>query len=123
MKDPTVIFPDFQERKKVRVSFRQDKDGEVTAVFLDRNPMECYAHIGQHSSCDAGWVRSTKVARNYADLKAEMERIGYDVIVSKKMVYPKPGCVVCPKCGRSFKPNHSEYDKVVAEEDRNVGAG
>jgi hypothetical protein len=109
MKDETVIFPDHAEREKVRVSFREDRDGELTAVFLDQvhdgKNMVCYSHIGQHSSCDVGWVRSTKMARNYADLKRELEGQGYDVIVSKKMVYPKPSRVVCPKCGRSFKPN------------------
>jgi hypothetical protein len=127
MNDPTVIFTDFQEREKVRVSFRQEKGGEVTAVFLgtmhDAKYMQSYSHVGQHSPCSTEWVRSTKMARNYTDLKRELESIGYDVIVSKKMVYPKPGYAVCPKCGRSFKPNKEEYERIAAEEDRNVGQG
>lgn len=42
------------------VLFRRDDDGDITAVmpFEEGSPnmMTCYAHVGQHSSCDIGWV-------------------------------------------------------------------
>lgn len=122
-----IIFPGLQEREKARVSFRTDKSGEITAVFLDKamrgEYMACYAHTGQHSECSVDWVRNTKVARSYAELRAEMESIGYDLIVSKKMVYPKPGQIRCEKCGARFMPNKSEYERICKEEDIRVGSG
>lgn len=129
MKDPTVIFPDFKEREKLRVSFRQDKAGELTAVFLDQmhdgKNMVCYSHIGQHSSCDIGWVRKTKPAKpsEYSCLKSELESQGYSVTVQRRMTYPRPGEIVCPKCGAKIKPDKTEYERICREEDRNVGQG
>lgn len=129
MKDSTVIFPDFKDSEKVRVSFRQDKGGELTAVFLDQmhdgKNMVCYSHIGQHSSCDAGWVRKTKPAKpsEYSCLKSELESQGYAVTVQRRMNYPRPGEIVCPKCGAKIKPDKSEYERICREEDRNVGQG
>jgi hypothetical protein len=37
--------------------------------------MTCYAHIGQHSSCDIGWLENTRAATEdeYASLKQELE--------------------------------------------------
>lgn len=61
------------------VMFRVDDGGEVTAVFPfeagSPGHMSCYAHIGQHSSCDLGWVLETRAAtaEEYAKLKAELE--------------------------------------------------
>jgi hypothetical protein len=61
------------------VLFRADADGEVTAVFPfeEGSPgmMTCYAHIGQHSSCDIGWLENTRAATEdeYASLKQELE--------------------------------------------------
>jgi hypothetical protein len=127
MKDETIIFPELQEREKARVSFRESKDGEITAVFLDRigtgGNLVCYAHTGQHSECSVGWVRNTKVARSYAELRAEMESIGYDIIVSKKMVYPKPGQIRCEKCGARIKVDKAQYERICREEDARVGVG
>jgi hypothetical protein len=40
--------------------------GEVTAIFpcepadLDGRTMTCYAHVGQHASCDFGWYQETR---------------------------------------------------------------
>lgn len=64
------------------VIFRHDGE-DVTAVFPTlpgtNNPstMTCYAHIGQHGSCCADWVRSTSPAlpSEYAPLLAELRRI------------------------------------------------
>lgn len=69
------------------VIFRADREaGEthITAVFptIPGSPgfMSCYAHVGQHGSCSHDWYRQTRPARaaEYADLKAELESIGYD---------------------------------------------
>jgi hypothetical protein len=77
------------------VVFLKDfNDGDVFAVFpgnaasvLNSNLMTCYAHIGQHSSaafryCD----ECTEVTdpAEYADLKAELECIGYNLYVVSK---------------------------------------
>lgn len=70
-----------------RVLFRVSED-EVTAVFPDDSWSEggktvytCYAHIGQHGSCDRGWYNTkTRAASEseYRDLLAELKLIGYD---------------------------------------------
>lgn len=41
----------------------------------------CYAHIGQHSECSPEYVANLKRAtpEQYADLKAELESIGYNL--------------------------------------------
>jgi hypothetical protein len=69
------------------VIFRADREcgqTDITAVFptvpgsvSDPYSMECYAHIGQHSSCCYEWYRSTRPAKpeEYADLLAELRRI------------------------------------------------
>jgi hypothetical protein len=116
----TLFGPEPVKREKVRVSFRKDNTGEITAVFLDRIPMACYSHDGQHSACSAEWVRTTKPAKNYADLRRELEAIGYEIVVAKKMTYQKPGEITCPKCGARFKPNSEEYLSWCADEDRNL---
>jgi hypothetical protein len=44
----------------------------------------CYVHMGQHGSCSIDGIVGTHVdaGRNeYADLKDELERIGYEVYV------------------------------------------
>jgi hypothetical protein len=67
------------------VLFRRDEDGDITAVmpFDEGSPnmMTCYAHIGQHSSCDIGWVmESTVPATNdeYSALQAELTSAPFD---------------------------------------------
>lgn len=124
--DETIIFPELAERERVRVSFRQTKDGDITAVFLDQpvrdGMMDCFGADG-HASCDIGWIRTTKAARSYGGLRMEMEAAGYDVIVMKKMVYPKPGRLKCEKCGATVKVDFPEYERICREEDRNAGSG
>jgi hypothetical protein len=56
-----------------------------------RSPYTCmlYAHVGQHGVCHDPWalVSSTKKAtpEQYADLKRELERIGYIVRVVERI--------------------------------------
>jgi hypothetical protein len=71
------------------VLFRADRSGphkgEVTAIMpceagdADGRTMTCYAHIGQHGSCDSGWLRTTRPASadEYKALKAELESAPY----------------------------------------------
>ena len=66
------------------VTFVQDED-EVCAVFTrQEHPdgmLTCYSHFGQHSKCSREWARSMKPAKDYSELKAELERIGYKLRV------------------------------------------
>ena len=71
------------------IIFRAERSGpfkgELTAVFPSLpfdyfgREMTCYAHIGQHSGCNADWYYTTRPAKpsEYADLLAELTRI-YD---------------------------------------------
>lgn len=66
---------------------------EVTAVFptipgdVQGRFMTCYSHVGQHASCDFGWYHTTRPARpaEYADLKRELESIGYNLRVFQRI--------------------------------------
>ena len=70
--------------------FRRWPDGKILALFpMDDENGYCssYMHVGQHSEADY-WmcVSATKPATpaEYADLKAELESIGYNVKVCKR---------------------------------------
>lgn len=117
-----LFFEDPEPKVEVRVCFRQDKKwpDEPIAVFLDTFPMECYMHTGQHSVCDEAWCRETKPAKEYADLLAELGRIGYTVTVVERMQYPDPSKIRCEKCGAYFRPNVSEYQAWCNDENRNL---
>jgi len=77
------------------VIFRKFKD-EILAVFpydVERSgSCTCYAHIGQHSSCDYDHVINTsKLAKeeDFKDLLSELKSIGYEVKIIKKRNYNK----------------------------------
>ena len=66
-----------------RVKRGKQYEGETTAVFpyepwSDAYSMTCYAHVGQHGSCDMGWYHSTRPAKpsEYEALKHESESYG-----------------------------------------------
>ena len=65
----------------LRVIFRTDIVGEVTAVLPDlpANPgrFMIYAHLEQHSEATRGWYRTTRPARafEYATLLEELQQI------------------------------------------------
>jgi hypothetical protein len=72
------------------VIFRTFPDGDVIALFpclpaecLNPWPCQSYMHIGQHGAADPSLVHDTRPARphEYAALKAELEQIGYRLIV------------------------------------------
>jgi hypothetical protein len=84
---------DMHETETVPVLFRKGSDGDITAVFptiphdYTGNLMTCYAHIGQHSACSRGWLRSTRpaTADEYQFLFRELRSIGYSMRVVKKI--------------------------------------
>ena len=80
-----------QDKEFTPVLFRTEKagycKGDVTAVFFmecaehgNSDRMTCYAHVGQHGSCDAGWLRLTRRATfaEYDALRLELESPPYN---------------------------------------------
>jgi hypothetical protein len=77
--------------QKTKVVFRKWSkaawsNGDIIALFpevpADYNGFHCqsYAHIGQHGAADTCIIRARTVPakpEEYAELKAELERIGY----------------------------------------------
>ena len=86
---------------KTDVIFRKNKTedfkGEVFALFPYEistcfGAVTSYAHVGQHSSADYDHCIQTSVPATedeYADLKKELEEIGYDLNVRRKINYKK----------------------------------
>lgn len=84
-----------QDTHETEVIFRVFKDGgDVIAMMPgiagDMSPFTCasYQHIGQHGAADTAICRgNTRPASpdEYADLKRELEQIGYRVKVIKRM--------------------------------------
>lgn len=80
-----------------RVDTTKDWKGTVFAVLPHevstlKGEVTTYQHVGQHSSGDyQTCLKTSKPAttEESADLKAEMESIGYDVNVVKKQNYRK----------------------------------
>jgi len=72
---------------KTPVQFYVEPDGQVMAYFPhmkhNGNQMTCYAHVGQHSACSPEYIKELNpaTAEQYADLKAELESIGYNLTV------------------------------------------
>lgn len=64
-----------------------DDKGSVFAYFPNEDDFDCYgnkpsyAHIGQHSGCSADYASACMHAspKQYADLKQELESIGYEL--------------------------------------------
>jgi len=69
------------------------REGHDVCAFFptlpgDMNPatMSCYAHVGQHGAADMAYVSNCRPARphEYADLLAELQRIGYDDLIIRR---------------------------------------
>lgn len=82
-----------QDTEPTTVIFRKESGGDILAVFPYEIAEEhsgfcsCYAHFGQHSACDWGYVtQKTDPAKpsEYADLKAELESIGYVLDIRRR---------------------------------------
>lgn len=75
------------------VLFRRFPDGDLIALFpclpaegLNAWPCQSYMPIGQHGAADPLIVHDTRPARprEYAALKAELERLGYRLAVRRR---------------------------------------
>ena len=75
-----------------KVIYRKFKEGDIIALFpqiADKvNGWSCvsYMHTGQHSGANPDIVYSTKLAtpEEYAELHAELEKIGYNPKPAKR---------------------------------------
>jgi hypothetical protein len=103
LKDKTILnvqFTDYLGNKTKSIDEKElmtevlfKRDGsEIFAVMpydiCDRQGnMTMYAHIGQHSNCSPDYVKKCKNANKseYAELKKELETIGYKLNVIKKI--------------------------------------
>lgn len=83
-----------QDTEKTKVVFRKFSDGEVIAMFYeDQRPSKygticmSYLQMGQHGEASLSLVSDTKLAtpEEYADLKEELESIGYNLDVRKRI--------------------------------------
>ena len=79
--------------KKERVIFRKFKDGDVIALLQD-NPcnfgmIDSYMKIGQHGEASVHIINDTILAKKseYKELLSELESIGYNLRVIKKINY------------------------------------
>lgn len=80
-----------KDRYITKVMFVMEKDGDGVMAFFpelhyhhEGHPLynqmfECYAHVGQHSGCHIEYFNECEAAKTeqYADLKAELEGLGY----------------------------------------------
>ena len=81
-----------KDKEITKVVFRKFKEGDVIAILfsipdVNRGNYMCYQHIGQHSECDALIANWTKPASEdeYKNLKTELESIGYNLKVYKRI--------------------------------------
>jgi hypothetical protein len=79
-----------------KVVFRAWTNGDILALFPelpatnDGYTCQSYEHVGQHGAADYhGCLHQTRPATDaeYAELKAELERIGYVLDVVKRVSY------------------------------------
>lgn len=78
----------------VPVVFRKWPNGELMALFPtlehDRHHCMSYEHVGQHGGADyTGCIARTDAAKpdEYAELKSELERIGYKLDVRTRFTF------------------------------------
>lgn len=79
-----------EEKVKINVDFRKFENGEVIAIFVDKEYKKksngyymSYMHIGQHGDCDPNLLNELEKANKdeYNSLKKELESLGYIVNV------------------------------------------
>ena len=77
----------------MEVIFKKDKETNEVIAFMPydfqtwRGEFTCYTHIGQHSYTDDNYYKSCKLAtfEEYKSLKEELEYIGYNIEVIKRI--------------------------------------
>lgn len=80
------------DKEITKVIFKKWPDGDVIAVFPellgDYSPHTClsYEHVGQHGAASVSLMSSLAPAKpeEYADLKEELESIGYNLKVYRR---------------------------------------
>ena len=81
--------------EKTKVIFRKFRNGDVIALFpqiagscADYGcSMQSYMHIGQHGAADCVTITKPAIPEEYADLKSELEGIGYELKIVKRATY------------------------------------
>ena len=74
-----------EEKVEMKVAFREFSDGDVIALFPDEQwndtTITSYMHIGQHGGASPELLEELNPAKkaDIAELKAELETIGYIV--------------------------------------------
>jgi hypothetical protein len=103
-----------QDAEVTPVIFRIHRDtknhgSEVTAIFpcdpadLDGHKMACYAHVGQHGSCNYGWYLETRPT--FPEEYADLHRLRRVTRLARVSVRPTPARVARPQLnGRQVKP-------------------
>ena len=78
----------FIERKSRKTEHGHSIPREVTAVFVDEGnyrTKECYAHDGQHGTCDVAWIAEECKPAKYEEYKPLYDEmnglVGYDIEV------------------------------------------
>ncbi len=76
---------------KTTVFFVKEEGNSIVAVFPyikadSQGNCVCYAHLGQHSACCREWYMEQEMATpdEYADLKKELEDLGYNLKLVKR---------------------------------------
>ena len=79
------------DSEQVKVIFRKFPEGDVIALFPEqdqgRGLIGSYMTIGQHSDASKSLITDLEPAskEEYAKLAAELERIGYDIVISESV--------------------------------------
>ena len=79
--------------KKDKVIFRKFKDNQIIALLPDCKVnfgmIQSYMKLGQHSEASIDIINNTKLANKseYADLFKELNSIGYNLQVIKRINY------------------------------------
>lgn len=96
--EPKVEESVSEDRVKVKVVFRKFPDGDVIALFPEedegRGMIGSYMTVGQHSEASKSLITDLEPAskEEYADLAAELGRIGYDIVMAESVNEASCGC-------------------------------
>ena len=84
------------DKEQTKVIFKKLSDGSVIAAFpempgtMDLKTCMSYMHVGQHSPAGVDFFLSSLLPakpEEYADLKEELESIGYNLKVCRRFTY------------------------------------
>ena len=106
------------------------EDGDVLAVFpntygtadRDKDTMECYAHVGQHSTCTYDYANTLKTASKaeYADLYDELtNHVGYKLNVLEKL----PSENELKQNGKEIRDSYIKHKRYAITDERMLARG